>query len=610
VLQSMRSAAKYIWIILIVAFVGSFLLYETSGLAGRAPVTTTTSIATVNGEEILLTAWQNAVTALEQERSQQTGNAITLDERQQLEERAFNELVTELLLQQEYKRRGITVTDDEILQAARLAPPPQAMQSPDLQTDGKFDIQKYQRFLSSPLARQSGALAGLEAYYRTEIPKQKLFDQVASGAYITDERLWQMYRDRHDSATVSYVVLSTAALTDTAVTVTDAEISAFYDRNKKRFERPGRAVVSLLTVTRAITAADSADAKRRIDAIRTEIAGGAKFEDVAKRSSTDTVSGANGGALGKGGKGRFTPKFEEAAYALKVGELSQPVLTPFGWHLIRVDARQGDTLDLRHILVNIAQSDSSATRTDRRADSLASKAGSQDDPKAFDAAAKQLGLTAASAVVLEKEPLSFAGRYVPSVSAWAFSGVRAGETSDLFDSPDAYYLARLDSLTKGGLAPLAEVKGDIRRRLARDKRVEKLRPMGEQLARAARASSLEAVAAERKLTVEKSAPFTRVDAVPGLGQYTQAVGAAFVAPTGQVTGPFNAVDAMVVMRVDARTESSRQTFEAEKSIQRQQYLQSARQQKVDEFLTSLRESVKVEDRRSEVLSALRRQSDS
>lgn len=609
-LQSMRSAAKYIWIILIVAFVGSFLLYETSGLAGRAPVTTTTSIATVNGEEILLTAWQNAVTALEQERSQQTGNAITLDERQQLEERAFNELVTELLLQQEYKRRGITVTDDEILQAARLAPPPQAMQSPDLQTDGKFDIQKYQRFLSSPLARQSGALAGLEAYYRTEIPKQKLFDQVASGAYITDERLWQMYRDRHDSATVSYVVLSTAALTDTAVTVTDAEISAFYDRNKKRFERPGRAVVSLLTVTRAITAADSADAKRRIDAIRTEIAGGAKFEDVAKRSSTDTVSGANGGALGKGGKGRFTPKFEEAAYALKVGELSQPVLTPFGWHLIRVDARQGDTLDLRHILVNIAQSDSSATRTDRRADSLASKAGSQDDPKAFDAAAKQLGLTAASAVVLEKEPLSFAGRYVPSVSAWAFSGVRAGETSDLFDSPDAYYLARLDSLTKGGLAPLAEVKGDIRRRLSRDKRVEKLRPMGEQLARAARASSLEAVAAERKLTVEKSAPFTRVDAVPGLGQYTQAVGAAFAAPTGQVTGPFNAVDAMVVMRVDARTESSRQTFEAEKSIQRQQYLQSARQQKVDEFLTSLRESVKVEDRRSEVLSALRRQSDS
>lgn len=609
-LQSMRSAAKYIWIILIVAFVGSFLLYETSGLAGRAPVTTTTSIATVNGEEILLTTWQNAVTALEQERSQQTGNAITLDERQQLEERAFNELVTELLLQQEYKRRGITVTDDEILQAARMAPPPQAMQSPDLQTDGQFDMQKYLRFLGSPLARQSGALAGLEAYYRNEIPKQKLFDQIASGAYISDERLWQVYRDRHDSATVSYVVLSPAALTDTAVTITDAEISSFYERNKKRFERPARAVVSLLTVPRAVTAADSADAKARIDALRAEIAGGAKFEDVAKRASADSVSGLSGGSLGKGPKGRFTPKFEEAAYALKVGELSQPVLTPFGWHIIRVDAKQGDTLDLRHILVNVAQSDSSATRTDRRADSLAAKAGSQEDPKAFDEAAKQLGLTAASAVVVEKEPLSLAGRYVPSVSAWAFSGVRPGETSDLFDSPEAYYLARLDSITKGGQSSLSEVKDDIRRRLARDKRIEKLRPMGEQLAQAARSSSLEAAATERKMSVEKSSPFTRVDAVPGLGQFSPAVGAAFAAPVGQVAGPFKTADAMVVMRVDVRTDANRQTFEAEKSVQRQQYLQSLRQQKVDEYLTSLRESVKVEDRRAEVLSALRRQSDS
>ena len=123
-LQSMRSAAKYIWIVLIVAFVGSFLLYETSGLAGRSPVTTSTAIATVNGEDVLLTSWQNAVNSLEQQQQQQLGRGLTLDERKTLEDRAYDELVTELLLQQEYKRRGITVTDDEILEAARLAPPP------------------------------------------------------------------------------------------------------------------------------------------------------------------------------------------------------------------------------------------------------------------------------------------------------------------------------------------------------------------------------------------------------------------------------------------------------------------------------------------------------
>jgi peptidyl-prolyl cis-trans isomerase D len=154
------------------------------------------------------------------------------------------------------------------------------------------------------------------------------------------------------------------------------------------------------------------------------------------------------------------------------------------------------------------------------------------------------------------------------------------------------------------------VKEEIRRRLARDKRVEKLRPIGEQLAQAAKSSSLEAAAAQRNLPVEKSTPFARVDAIPGLGQFTPAIGAAFAAPVGQVAGPFKAVDAMVVMRVDTRSDANRQAFEAEKSIQRQQFLQSARQQKVDEFLTGLRESVKVDDRRTQVLSQLRRQSDS
>jgi len=607
VLQSMRSAAKYIWIFIIVAFVGSFLLYETSGLAGRAPVTTTTSIATVNGEEILLTTWQNAVNSLEQQQQQQSGRGVTLDERQQLEDRAFDEIVTEILLQQEYKRRGITVTDEEVVQAARVSPPPQATSSPDLQTDGKFDMQKYLRLLSSPMARQSGMLAGLEAFYRNEIPKQKLFDQVASGAYVSDERLWQVYRDRHDSAAVSFVVLRTDALTDTSVTVTDAEISQFYDRNKKRYERPGRAIVSLLTVPRTVTAADSAAAHTRIDQIRAEIVGGAKFEDVAKRESTDSLSGAQGGALGKGGRNRFTPKFEEAAYALKVGELSQPVLTPFGWHIIRVDDRKGDTLDLRHILVTVGQTDSSATRTDRRADSLANLGASQEDAKKFDDAAKALGLTAAQMVVVEKEPLSFAGRYVPSVSAWSFSGVRPGESSDLFDSPEAYYIARLDSLTKGGPQSLAEVKDDIRRRLARDKRIEKLRPDGEALVAAARSGTLEAAAAAKGLTVEKSAGFSRVDAVPGLGQFTQAIGGAFMVPVGQVGGPFRAQDGMVVLRIDSRNDAKRDAFEAEKASQRGQLLQSLRQQRIDEYLSNLRENTKIDDRRTEVLSQLRRQ---
>ncbi len=606
-LQSMRSVAKYIWIILIAAFVGSFLLYETSGLAGLNPVTTSTAVATVNGEDILLTTWQNAVNNLEQSEAQRLGSAITLDQRRALEDNAFEQLVNEVLLQQEFKRRGITVTDDEILQAARVAPPPQAMQSPELMTDGQFDIEKYRRLLGSSMARQSGMLVGLEAYYRSEIPKQKLFDQVSSDVFLTDERVWQTYKDRNDSTKISYVVLRPDLLTDTTVDVSDAEISQFYERNKKRFEVPGRAVVSLLSVPRAITASDSVEAKARIEKLRTEIVGGAKFEDVARRESNDSVSGAQGGALGKGVRGRFTPKFDDAAYSLAPGELSQPVLTPFGWHIMRVDSRKGDTLDLRHILINVVQSDSSATRTDRRADSLAAQAGSVEDPKKFDDAAKALGLTPFSAVAIEKEPMTFAGRYVPSVSAWAFSGVRPGETSDLFDSPDAYYIARLDSLKPSGTQSLAEAREEIRGRLARDKRIEKLRPIADQLLTNARSTSLEAAAQQRQLAVQQSDRFTRIDAVPGLGQFTKAIGAAFTVPVGQVGGPFAGSEGMIVMRVDARSEASKAAFEAQKDEQRAQLTQSLRQQRVEEYLKALRENVKVDDHRTKVMAQLRRQ---
>lgn len=608
-LQSMRSVAKYVWWFLVVAFVGSFLLYETSGLAGRAPVTTSTAVATVNGDDILLTTWQTAVNSLEQQEQARLGRSITLDERRLLEDRAFEDLVSDVLLQQEFKRRGITVTDDEIKEAARYNPPQQLRTSPEFQTDGVFDLQKYQRVISGPNARQSGMLVGLQNYYQSEIPKQKLFDQIASDVYVSDTRLLQIYKDRHDSAQVSFVVLGTSSLTDTAVTVTDNEIEQFYARNTKRFEQPGRAVLSLLSVPRTITSADSTAAKARIDALRAEIVGGAKFEDVAKRSSMDSVSGADGGNLGKGARNRFTPSFETAAYALNVGELSQPVLTPFGWHIIRVDERKGDTLSLRHILVNIAQTDSSATRTDRRADSLANKAANQTESKMFDQAATDLGLTPASVGAIEKEATTFAGRVVPSVSAWAFSGVQVGESSDLFDSQDAYYVARLDSLFPKGVQPLSEVRDEIRRRLEREKRIEKLRPVGEEMIKAIASSTLEATAASRSLTVESSPMFTRIDLVPGLGQFSQAIGASFTIPVGAIGGPALAVDGMAVIRVNRRVEADMLAFAAQKAQQRGELVQSMRQQRVEEYLSSLREAGKVVDHRSKVNAQLRRQSD-
>ena len=250
-LQSMRSAAKYVWILLIVFFVGGFLLVETSGLLGRATVTPGTAVATVNGDDIPYIAWQNAIESLRRQEEARLGRGITLDERQRLENQAYEELVNEVLLRQEYERRDISVSDDEIRSAALNSPPEGLLQSPELQTEGRFDVDKYRRFLTSPAAKQQGLLVSLENYYRAELPKQKLFDQVTTGVYVSDAQLWRLWQDQGDSAVVSFVAFNPAP-GDTSVVVSDAEMRAFYDRNKAGFDRPGRAVVSLVQMARSI----------------------------------------------------------------------------------------------------------------------------------------------------------------------------------------------------------------------------------------------------------------------------------------------------------------------------------------------------------------------
>ena len=607
-LQSLRSSAKYIFWFILITFVGGFLLAETSGLLGRG-VTPNTTVASVNGRDVPYDLYARVLQNAEQQQSERIGRALTLDERNQVERQAFDQMVAEILLEQEYKRRGIVVSDDEIRQAARLNPPPELLRNAELQTEGQFDPAKYQRFLASPAARQGGLLLQLESYYRSEIPKQKLFEQLASSVYVTDARLWSIYQDQHDSARVSFVALRPESVPDSAVKVTDAELRSYFQAHTEEFERPGRAAVSILSIPRVVSAADSAAVRARLLALRAEIAGAtdqaAKFAEVARRESHDSISAANGGSLGGGRRGRFVPAFENAAYALKPGELSQPVLTQFGYHLIRVDSRTGDSLNLRHILLRVEQSDSTASRVDRRADSLTSIAGSSENPAAFDSAAKRLGIPVVRATAIEGDPLTVNGRYVPSVSAWAFGGARAGESSELFDGEDGYYLARLDTLVEGGKPAFDAVKEDVRRRVVQKKKIERLLPQARQLASAAATSSLESAAKSRGLTVEQSPPFTRVMPVPGLGSLNEAVGAAFSLPVGAVSAPISTDDGVYVLRVDRRVNADRAAFEAQKQAQRTQVMGGLRQQRVRDYLENLRKTADIEDNRKQINAAAR-----
>ncbi|MGH7680209.1 MAG: peptidylprolyl isomerase [Gemmatimonadaceae bacterium] len=605
-LQQMRSAAKYIWLFIVVAFVGGFLLAETSGLIGRTPLTPTTPVAEVNGREILYTTWQQRVSqALQQQ--QQQGRSLTQDEVQQLENDVLDEMIMQVLLDQEYSRRGITVTDEELREFARYAPPPFLYNNPDLQTEGRFDPQKYQRLLASPQARQGGMLLALESYYRTEIPKEKLFEQITDGVYITDADLWRQWQDERDSAQVNYVVWRPQLDSAAIKAVTDAEIRAKFAERKSDYERPGYARLSVLHVPRVITAADTAATRERLAKLRAEIAGGAKFEDVARRESNDTVSAAEGGSLGRGPRGRFVPEFEQAAFKLRANELSQPVLTPFGYHLIKVDERKGDTLALRHILLRIHQSDSAATATDRVADEVARIAAGADNPAQFDSAARKLTLAAAQSEATEGRVAIMNGQPVPSASAWAFGGARKGDISELFDDERGYWLVRLDSIVPGGEARLENVRSEIRDEIGREKALDRLLPAAQQFAQAAATEGFDAAAKRANLTVIRTPTFTRLGFVPGLPQYSRVIGAAFGVPVGAVSAPTKDVSGVYVLRVERRVNADRAAFEKEIANLRRQRVQAMKQQRLRLFLEDLRKSAKVEDHRKEINATARRQ---
>jgi peptidyl-prolyl cis-trans isomerase D len=405
---------------------------------------------------------------------------------------------------------------------------------------------------------------------------------------------------------VSYVAFKPTVTKELRAQVTDAELQKYFELHKQEFERQGRAVISLVEISRRPTAADSVETQRKVEALRSEIVKGAKFEEIAKRESDDSVSGKDGGALGKGPKGRFVKAFEDAAGRLKVGELSPPVATQFGFHLIRLDERKGDTLTLHHILKLVRQGDSSATATDRRADQLAKLAASADQPSKFDSAAKALNLLITKVEVHEGEPASYLGRNVPSVSAWAFGGARPGESSELYDDEKGYYLARLDSVQAGGVPALAAVKEEIRDAVASEKAVDALASSAKALSQAAAVSSLEAAAQAKSMTVEKTGMFSRGTTVPALGVLSEAVGASFGLPAGAVSAPVKTREAVYVLRVDKRVEADRAKWEAQKASQRDGMLRSLRQQRVQLYLDNLRKASKIDDHRKQIQATQRR----
>jgi peptidyl-prolyl cis-trans isomerase C len=126
------------------------------------------------------------------------------------------------------------------------------------------------------------------------------------------------------------------------ITVSDEEIKKFYDLNQDKFTRPETARAShiLCGVDAKASAEEKKKAREKAEKLRKDLAGGADFATLARENST-CPSSKQGGDLGYFGKGQMVPAFEQAAFALKPGEISDVVETQFGYHIIKLIEKKG-----------------------------------------------------------------------------------------------------------------------------------------------------------------------------------------------------------------------------------------------------------------------------
>ena len=144
------------------------------------------------------------------------------------------------------------------------------------------------------------------------------------------------------------------------IKVSDKEIREFFETYRDSLPASSNEYeISQMCSTRKIAETDKSIARQKAEDILDSIRMGVSFEELAARNSDDPGSKVNGGYLGPAGKGVYVPSFEEALFSMNIGEVSEPVETEFGYHIIKLEDIQGEKRTARHILVKFPRLESS-----------------------------------------------------------------------------------------------------------------------------------------------------------------------------------------------------------------------------------------------------------
>jgi parvulin-like peptidyl-prolyl isomerase len=556
-------------------------------------------IGRVNGTPVMYEQYQAAYRNLYEQVSRSQAEPISSAQNRELEEAAWNEIVNQLLIQQELGRRGIRVTDQEIRDQASFRPPQELAVDPLFQTDGQFDLQKYQDFLAN--SADELFLLQLEAYYRDIIPRGKLLRQVSSGIYFTDAELWDQYRLQNERVRIRFVAFQpNQRVENLSVEVSEAEVQDYYDEHQEDFQVPAQVEVKYVALTKVPLVEDTVAARERAAAVLEELRTGADFAEVAQRESSDEASAANGGDLGTFGRGQMVPAFDSVVFNAPLNRIQGPVETNFGLHLVEVLSRQADSVQARHILIPFEKTNESEIRLLTLADSLEVLGESMP----LEEAAAALDVPASQQMMTELFPFLAGVGQVSDGLDWAFREAAPGDVSPVFEDQQAFYMMELVSSTPEGYQPLETARPTVEEILRMEKKVEVAREeAAEKLETARSAGTLEVLNGEDGLTVQEAGPLSRAEFFPNLGYQNEAVGTAFGLELNEISDPVTTTSDVFLIQLLEKTAADSLAWEEQKDAQRAQSVFEVQQQRLEQWIAAMREAADIVDRREEVFQA-------
>ena len=578
------------------------------------------SVATVNGETIPSDRFQRRYQAYVDAYAQVYRDRFTpeLAERMGLPQQVVNDLVQETLVVQRARAEGLEVTDAELNA--------QVQAIPAFQENGRFTIKRYQEFLK----RRGISASAFETDVRRELTRIKAENTIRGGVKVAEAEIEQAWRLRNEGVRAAWAVVEVAPLM-TGIQVTDAELETYLKEHEAEYRQPERRKITyvLVPIRDYIKPVADADVEKyytehgseferpaQIRAahvlVRVPETGGsegedkarAKIADVIKRAkagedfaklareiSEDPGSKSNGGDLGLVRKGEMVPQFEQAAFAMKAGEISaEPVCTPFGFHAIKVaEIHPGGKTPMKEVAAQIRDR-LSAEAADRAAKAKAEDARAKLQGAAdFSATAKSLELNPLDTTVAKTDRSPGAG---PDVMADTTFALAQDGVSAPVKTPAGWIVIKAREMLPASVPPLAEIKDRVST-AAKRARAETLGlERAKQLVTEAKAGDFAAAAKKAGATTGETPRFSLAkpaEKLPG-----DAMLKAFQAPAGSVTEPVKTTQGYYVMKVLERTPADPSGFAVDKEKVAREVLSQKQSQAWQAWVDAARAGSKVE----------------